>query len=82
MDQVLAGLPLEVCLVDLDDIISHASEFKKAISCLCKVFLRLRTANLTLNPKKYQLLSQEVGYLGYIISEDGLPTAPEKVKAV
>ena len=32
MDEVLAGLPWEVYLVYLDDIIVHASEFEEAIS--------------------------------------------------
>ena len=82
MDQVLAGLPWEVCLVYLDDIIVHASEFEGAISRLREVFLRLRTANLKLNPKKCQLFAQEVRYLGHIISKHGLATDPEKVKAV
>ena len=82
MDQVLAGLPWEICLVYLDDIIIHASEFEEAISHLREVFLRLRTANLKLNPKKCQLFAQEVRCLGHIISKNGLATDPEKVKAV
>ena len=60
MDQVLAGLPWEVCLVYLNDIIIHASEFEEAISRLGEVFLRLRTATLKLNLKKCQLFAQEV----------------------
>ena len=82
MDQVLACLPWEVCLVYLDDIIIHAREFEEAISRLREVFLRLRIANLKLNARKCQLFAQEVRYLGHIIGKDGIATDPEKVKAV
>ena len=78
MDEVLAGLPWEVCLVYLDDIIVHASEFEEAISRLREVFLRLKSANLKLNPKKCQLFAQEVPDIRHIIGRDGITTDPER----
>ena len=43
-----------------------------------EVFLRLRSANLKLNPKKCQLFAQEVPYVGHIIGRDGITTDPER----
>ena len=43
---------------------------------------RLRSANLKLKSKKCRLAEREVEYLGYVISEDGLSTDPEKIRAV
>lgn len=52
MDQVLKGLPLDVCLVYLDDILVHGKTFQGALCNLSFVFDRLRKANLKLNAKK------------------------------
>jgi len=50
---------------------------------LIKVFLRLRAANLKINPKKCVLFSKSVKYLGHVISAGGgVTTDPEKIVAV
>lgn len=45
MDKVLQGLPLNVCLVYLDDILVHGKTFEAALHHLSDVFERLRKAN-------------------------------------
>jgi hypothetical protein len=52
MDHVLAGLPWNVCLVYLDDIIVHGRTFSEQLENLQKVFTYLRKANLKLSPEK------------------------------
>jgi hypothetical protein len=49
---------------------------------LGEVFLRLRQAGLKLKAKKCNLFAKRVSYFGHIISQDGIATDPEKVKAV
>lgn len=78
MDKVLQGLPLNVCLVYLDDILVHGKTFKAALHHLSDVFERLRQANLKLNPKKCSLFQKRVRYLGHIVSENGMETDPDK----
>jgi len=48
---------------------------------LREVFLRLRRANLKINPKKCFLFSK-VKYLGHIILEKEIATNPEKISAI
>ena len=52
----LGGLPWDICLVYLDDIIVHARSFDQHLAHLRCVLERLREANLKLNPKKCALL--------------------------
>ncbi len=82
IEQVLMGLPWNVCLVYLDDIIVHAKSFDEELSRLSEVFNRMREAKLKLNPKKCLRFQDEVNYLGHKISKDGIATDPTKVEAV
>ena len=82
MDMVPNGLSWSVCLVYLDDIIVHAREFQDELHRLREVFLRLRAANLKLNPKKCQLCRREVSYLGHVITRNGVSIDLETTKAV
>lgn len=84
------GLSCEICLVYLDDIIVHSKTFDKQIENLRLVFDRLKEANLKLSPNKCQLCQKEVLFLGqkevlflgHKVSEQGLSTDPNKIKAV
>ena len=51
---------------------------RKRYLAMREVFLRLRSANLKLNPKKCQLFAQEVPYVGHIIGRNGITTDPER----
>ena len=82
MESVLAGLSGEKCIVYIDDILVPGVTWAKHLQNLCQVFERLRSANLKLKSKKCQLAEREVEYLGYVISEEGLSTDPEKIRAV
>ncbi len=82
MELVLAGLPWNVCLLFLDDILVHAKTFEEEIENLREVFGRFRAANLKLNPKKCELFREEVLYLGQMVTEEGISTEPSKVEAV
>ena len=82
MEKVLSGLPWEVCLLYLDDIIVHGREFEEAIKRLRIVLRRLRDAGLKLSPKKCILLQQSVPFLGHVVSNHGVSTDPKKIEAV
>ena len=82
MERVLSGLPWEVCLLYLDDIIVHAATFEVELERLHSVFTRLGEAGLKLSPKKCHLFKKRVVYLGHVVSEEGVSTDPEKIKAV
>ena len=82
MEQVLAGLPLNVCLVYLDDILVPAQTFEDGISNLRTVFWRLQNARLKLSPRKCTLFQRQVKYLGHIVTEDGVATDGEKIQCI
>ena len=82
MEKVLSGLPWEVCLLYLDDIIVHGREFTEAIERLRTVLQRLRDAGLKLSPKKCILLQKSVPFLGHVVNNHGVSTDPKKIEAV
>ena len=82
MEAVLAGLQWDICLIYLDDIITFGRNFGEAVENLKKVMERLRGAGLKLKPKKCELFAKSVPFLGHIISDEGVATDPEKIKAV
>lgn len=82
MEQILAGLLGDTCLVYLDDIIIVGRDFDDHLGKLEQVLSKLREANLKLSPKKCSLFKRKVNYLGHVISKDGIQTDPEKISAV
>ncbi len=82
MERILKGLQWKTCLIYLDDVIVYANEFEEAVSRLDDVFSKIHSARMKLNPKKCSLFKREVTYLGHVVSEEGVATDPEKVRAV
>lgn len=72
MEQVLAGLPLSVCLVYIDtfsktcDLVESETFVQSSKGC--------RKQNSELSLQKCTLLQQQIKYLGHIISRDGVAT--------
>ena len=81
MEYVLAGLQCSTCLIYLDDII-YGRDFEGHLTRLWEVFVRLHDAGLKLKPRNCCFLRSEVGYLGHVISENGVSTDPAKVKRI
>jgi hypothetical protein len=82
MDMVLGGLKWEVCLVYLDDIMVFSSTFDKHLEDLQTVFDRLRDVNFKLKATKCHFVKEEILYLGYVVSKDGIKPDPKKIAAM
>ena len=82
MERVLAGLHWQFLLVYLDDVIVYAETVDEELSRLAIVFQRFRDAGLKLKAKKCHLFRESVLYLGHVVSEKGISTDPDKIKAV
>lgn len=82
MNNVLTGLQGERCFVYLDDVVIYSHDLNSHIENLSAVFQKLRSFNLKLQPDKCEFLRKEVGYLGHVITEDGLKPDPNKIKSV
>ena len=82
MSSVLRGWNYRVALCYVDDVIIFSRTFEDHLRHLKDVFMRLRTANITLKPSKCTFAAPEVHYLGHIISKHGVKVQPSKIEAV
>jgi len=65
MDQVLAGVPRQQCLVYLDDILAHGCSFEATLGSLRLVLEWISAAGLKLHPAKCYFMQRWVSFLGH-----------------
>ena len=82
MDLTMTGLNYQICLVYLDDIILMSRTVEEHLERLVLILDRLRNAGLKLKPSKCKILQKTISFLGHIVSDQGIATDSEKVKAV
>ena len=82
MESIFAGLQHEIMLLYLDDLIVFAPTIQEELKRLGRVFEQLRSAGLKLKPAKCNLFQKSVVYLGHVVSDQGVATDPEKIRAV
>jgi hypothetical protein len=82
MDAVLAGLKWTTCLVYLDDIIIFSRTFEEHLDRLRGVFERIQEAKLQLKASKCHFASNNINYLGHVVSDKGIAPDPAKIRAV
>ena len=68
--------------VFFDDIIVYSRTLEEHKEHLKKVFEELKTHKLFINGKKSEFFSQEIQYLGHVISKEGVQMDNEKLKAI
>ncbi|KAJ8418859.1 hypothetical protein AAFF_G00003580 [Aldrovandia affinis] len=78
---MLNHVPKQHCIIYLDNLLVHASDFKGALCHLQEVFAAIRQARLRLNLKKCQLFRRETAFLGHMVSDGGVATDPAKITA-
>ena len=81
MQRILRDLG-EFCSVYIDDVIVFSSSIEEHLDHLKQIFDRLRRVGLKLQPKKCTFGSQEVLYLGHLVSAKGIYPNPAKTTAV
>ena len=82
LEFTMAGLRWESCVLYLDDLIVYGSTWKEHLERLRAVFQRLKEANLKLNGSKCLLARKEIPFLGFVVSAEGIATAPDKIRAL
>jgi len=82
MDLVLNCLNLETLLCYLDDIVVFSKTTEEQLERLGCLLQRQKDANLKLKPSKCQLFQRRVGFLGHIVSAEGIQTDPEKIRLI
>ena len=82
MDNLLRGIAFKYVMVYIDDLCIFSPTFEKHLEHLREVFSRIRKAKLTLHPKKCQFAVKRVGYLGHILTPEGISPNPDKISAI
>ena len=82
MGTLLAGIKWGTSLVYLDDILVLSESFGDHLNHFRSVLQRLRESALKLNPRKCNLCSPSLKYLGHVVSSDGSSPNPAKFEAV
>jgi hypothetical protein len=82
MNSTLAPLLRKCVLVFFDDILVYSRSYQEHVTHLAEVFHILQQEQWKDKLSKFAFAKREIAYLGYVISEQGVPTCPKKVKAV
>ena len=80
MEKILQGLDGVICL--MDDILIFAKDEATHWERVRKVLQRCTNAGLTLRKDKCQFATTSVKFLGHVVSERGVESDPDKVKAI
>ena len=80
MQKILSGAEGTVCM--MDDILIYGQNDEEHDRRLTAVLERLAVAGLTLNKAKCSFCTDEVKFLGHVVSSRGISADPEKISAI
>ncbi len=80
MEQVLRGL--QNTLIYIDDVLIHTDTHKKHLEALEQVLMRLHQHHLKINLDKCLFGDQQVSYLGFTLTPNGIKPGKAKLKAI
>ena len=66
----------------VDDMLVHSSTMEEHVQHVKAVLERCRKHGITLNRDKFKLASEEVSFVGYLVSSHGIAADPGKVQAI
>jgi hypothetical protein len=82
VNDALGSLIGDICYVYIDDIIIFSDSKAEHIVNVRRVLEALRVAGMYCSPKKTDLFTLRTGFLGHIISQDGIEADPSKIKKI
>lgn len=82
LDDILRNHIGKRCYVYIDDIIIFGRNEEEHLENLEIIFQTLEQANMKIQLDKCEFFQEQVEFLGFIISRDGIKTNPKKVKAI
>ena len=82
MDQILGKEALEFVTVYVDDILITSKTWNEHSNRIELVLRKLHQNNITLKLDKSKFITQDLQFLGFILSEIGIMPSPEKVEVI
>ena len=82
IDLVFSGLTWTSVLCYLDDVVIYSQTIEEHLQRLSQVLERLQKANLKIKPSKCQFMKRQIQFLGYVVSNDGIATDPDKIRRI
>ena len=82
MSQLFAGKKWELVSVYLDNLLIASKSMTEHMVHVKKILLRLKDAGLRLKPSKCMFATEEIEYLGYTLTPEGVKPNSKKVEAV
>lgn len=82
MDSVLRKHLGIRCFVYMDDIIIYSVNLQTHLEDIKKVLQTLRDSNLKVQCDKSDFLRKEVGFLGHVVTMEGVKPNPNKIEAI
>eukprot|EP00253_Pinus_taeda_P029086 PITA_29086 len=82
MNELLKEYAGKFVIVYLDDILIFSNSKEEHLEHLKLVLRTLQKEKLLINLKKCSFMKEELVYLGFVISKEGLKMDPEKVQAI
>ncbi|KAK0135759.1 Retrovirus-related Pol polyprotein from transposon 17.6 [Merluccius polli] len=82
MERIFGAQHCQSLLLYLDDVIVFSSSVAQHMERLNAVLERLKQENLKAKLEKCCFFKEEVGYLGHVISKEGVATDPRKIDVV
>ena len=79
-DLALAGISNVTKVVD--DILIATNSFRDNVTRVIEVLNRCRLHRITLHPGKLVFGQKNLGFVGMLLSEDGIKSDPEKIRAI
>lgn len=82
IDDILREYIGKICLIYIDDIIIFSEDEESHTENIKKIFQTLESANVKIQLDKCEFYKNQVEFLGFIVSADGIKTNPSKVKSI
>ena len=82
LENALGDIVGKFCEIFIDDILVYSETFQEHLDHLWAVFTKLKEAGFKLKPQKCYFAQAEVGYLGHVLSAEGIRPDPKKVELI
>ena len=82
MERCMGGMNFRDCLIYLNDVIIFSTTFTEHLDRLEAVFTRLQENNIKSKASKCKFFKSQVTYLGHVVSDAGIQTDSEKLRAL